>query len=45
VLVDVGMKLARKPAKRLLQLRLSGASLDAEDLVIVSRHPRDQVSS
>jgi hypothetical protein len=38
VLVDVGMELARNPAERLLDLGLGGASLDAEQLVVVSGH-------
>ena len=33
---DVGVELARQPAKRLLDLRLAGVAVDAEHLVVVA---------
>jgi hypothetical protein len=38
VLVDVGVQLAGKAAKRLLDLAVAGAPADAEDLVVVRGH-------
>ena len=37
--VDVGVELARQPAKRLLDLAVAGSPVHAEDLVVVPLHP------
>src|SRR4051794_19671128 len=38
VVVDVGMQLAGEAAERLLYLRVRGAAVDTEHLVVVARH-------